>query len=79
MQPIRLFLLDCDNDGYQSKKITSVVVYVDAKCIGGDLEIYNDIAMFNNHVSPQEVISPKAANPEFERRVIILHGDNFII
>ena len=71
------FMLDCDNDGYQGKQVTSVVVYVDAKCVGGDLEIYNDIAMFNDAIAPQEVISPKAANPELERRVIILDGDKF--
>jgi hypothetical protein len=69
------FMVDCDNDGYQGKNVTSIVVYVDAKCVGGDIEIYNDIAMFNDPVAPQEVISPKADNPDKDRRVIILDGE----
>ena len=71
------FMLHCDNDGYQNKKVTSIVVYVDANCVGGDLEIYNDIAMFNDPVAAQEVISPNAVNPELDRRVIILDGEKY--
>lgn len=66
------FGVHCDNDGYYNKRISSVVVYVESECKGGELEIYNQVPLLGKPTL-EESISPNT-NDERTRRVVLLDG-----
>jgi hypothetical protein len=69
------FAVHCDNDGYRTKRISSVVVYVQADCEGGELEIYDHIPLFGKPVL-EDIISPQTTD-ESTRRVVLLDGNKY--
>ena len=69
------FSSHCDNQGYQTKKINSVVVYVDVDCEGGELEIHSESPLFGSPII-EETISPMPVSPD-TRKVVLLDGDKY--
>jgi len=69
------FSAHCDNQGYQVKRINSLVVYVDVDCSGGELEIHKDGPLFGNpHI--EDTVSPIPSSPD-TRKVVLLEGNKF--